>query len=236
MNKKSKVILIIAGILLVILAVLAAFNWDKIIIVKDAISNKYTKEDIDAFGKKHDDILNEASKNVFDVNLTPLTEEEKKALEEGKITEEEARKIVLGEKVYVDGKVVDKEKPEQEKPNVPEGYVDISAQIISEIYVLESTYKGKLSAIEHNTLAAYNALPPEQKTTVNKYKLANSAMSQGLALKAECDAKMNDLLARLEKNLIEGGKDTSIVGQIRAAYESEKSAMQSYYLSKYSGR
>ncbi len=232
MRKTLKVLLAAAAIIMALVAVTVALNRDKIVILIDAFTNKYTEEDIINLENESYGVLKGAAENTLEIEINELTDEEKEALEKGEITEEDARKIVLGEKEYVEGRVVDKE----QKPQIPADYVDKSADIISQIYVLEATYKSKLKNIEHNMLVTYNQLPASDKTTVNKYKLANDAISQGNALKAECDAKMESLLLQLEKNLKEGGKDTSIVSEIRKVYTNEKNTVQSYYISKYSNR
>ena len=226
MKKTIKIVLITVLIAIVCFVV---FNWNNIIILKDAFTNKYTEEDIKKFEKESYGILKDAAEKTLETEINELSDDVKTALEKGEITEEDAKKIILGEKEFVNGKVVNKD-------TLPEGYVDKSAEIISKIYVLEATYKGKLDAIEHNMLVAYNQLPEKEKTTMNKYKLANNAIAQGNALKVECDAKMNQLLSELEANLKEGKKDTSIVKQIRSFYENEKNTVQAYYLSKYSNR
>lgn len=228
MKKVLKITGIILIVIVIFLAVFVALNWDKIMIIKNAVMNTYTDKDIEELEKKNYEALNNAA-GILDIELTPLTDEEKQALEEGKITEDDARKIIMGQMVYLDGKAV-------ENNGSKAAAADKSAEIISQIYVLEASYKSQLKSIEHDMLVSYNQLPSSEKTTVNKYKLANSAMSQGTALKAECDAKMEALLSQLEQNLKECGKDTAIVSQIRSAYANEKNTVQAYYLSKYSSR
>lgn len=226
MKKKTKIILSVLLVFVLVLAVIAGLNFKKVALLIDVFTNRYTQQDIEKLEEESFGVLKGVADGENEVEFNKLTDEEKTALEEGKITEEEAREIVLGKKKYVDGKVVD-----LSEKNVP---VDKSAEIISEIYVLEATYTGKLAAVEHNMLVAYNNLPTDQKTTTNKYKLANNAINEGLALEKECDGKLEALLQKLEANLKECNKDTSVINEIRTTYKNKKSAMQVYYMRKYS--
>ncbi len=227
------------GLLLLIslIVVIISLNWDKILILKEAFTNKYTEKDIEILQNESYEKLKEAAENTLEVEIKELSEEEKKALEKGEISEEDAKDIILGEKEFVDGNVVEK-KPENpvEKPAVSKPAVDRSADIISQIYVLEALYKGKLQAIEDNMLSTYNKLPNNEKTTANKYKLANDALTKGTALKNECDVKMKSLLSDLEQNLKDCGKSTTIVKEIKSTYEAKKKATQAYYFQKYTNR
>ena len=53
------------------------------------------------------------------------------------------------------------------------------------------------------------------------------------ALEGECDAQMDSLLSQINDELVRTGGDTSVVSQIKTAYQNEKSLTKSALMDKY---
>lgn len=104
------------------------------------------------------------------------------------------------------------------------------AAMVGEIYALRSSFIGQLDGLLQQAKAEYSALPPEQR---EKQKNALASKYIGLAggLESACDSQMEAILSRIQKHLKETGGDTSLVKEIRKAYDKEKALKKSYYMS-----
>ena len=104
------------------------------------------------------------------------------------------------------------------------------ARLIAEIYLMEAEYTAWLEQMHTAAIEEFVALPQEQQTTANKYKIGMAYMKEGLAKEDECDVKMAELQEKIRALLVELGEDTALVDEIRAAYEEEKTLKKAYYL------
>ena len=110
----------------------------------------------------------------------------------------------------------------------------MSAEIsacIAKVYVLRSSFVGQLNALYSQAVSSYEALPDNQKES-GKQSIISSLYPQAVALEASCDSQMEQILAELQGLLSASGGDTSLVGKIRSAYNSEKSLKKAYYLNQ----
>lgn len=100
-----------------------------------------------------------------------------------------------------------------------------------ELYSLKAYYLGQLGQMEKKVKSEYAAMPVEKKNLLGKKDIVNRHMSTALGLMNQCDAKVAEILAGLEKELKKLNTDTSIIQKIRQAYETEKNLKKAYYLS-----
>ncbi len=201
---------------------------------------KYDADTIVGLIDENDKVYSELGNQLESVTVRDLTDEEKAALESGELTEEEAANIIVTPNVPKVEKPQADDKPEKPQPSEKDtpvknekDYDTLIAQQIAKMYVLKSQYINYLKSIEQSVIDDYNALPENQKNATGKRSVIMSYYKKGLSLEAECDAKVEIVLADLEKILIEAGRDKSLISTIRTAYENEKTLQKSYYLSIY---
>lgn len=172
--------------------------------------------------------------------VRPLTDEEAAKLHSGELTEEEAISLVLGQSdsgasSETQGNTSgdnSAEKNSLDEETLKEKNAEI-AQLIGKVYVLKAKFTGDLNAVESWVHSEYKKLTAEEKkSTSAKVKIGREAYSRALALEADCDAQMEEILGRLTVLLEETGQSTSLVTEIREAYENEKTVKISYYMDK----
>lgn len=107
------------------------------------------------------------------------------------------------------------------------------ANCVSKLYALQSQYTGQLAGFVGRAKAYYN----EQKAANGVAAAKSSAMSmvagEVAAMEGACDAKVEAALSELTEGLRAIGADTAIVGELRSAYEKEKSNQRRAYINKY---
>ena len=104
--------------------------------------------------------------------------------------------------------------------------------IIAKVYVLREDFTMALDNMYDEAKAEYIALPAEKRTKSNLMVLASKYLSKATALEKECDARMNAIVADMEKLIQENNGDMSLVDTVVYSYANEKSLKKSWYMSK----
>lgn len=221
-NKKRKWPWILAGILLIlaiIIAVLVKWQWNNIMAVYYATS--YSKEDLQKMQTEHETVINELYQQVSQVDLSRLPEEAEKLLEKGELSEETAVAILTGKITWEDYLT----NPELETDQAEDASrVD---DIIAQIYVLRSTYVGKLDSLVGQAWGEYRSGGVSKADLIAKY------VGIGYGLEGECNGKIEGLLSELSKELSRTGADMSLVDAVRRTYYAEKSIKKAEMIEKY---
>ena len=101
-------------------------------------------------------------------------------------------------------------------------------------YVLKAKFSSDLKGIEDWVNAKYRELTKEYGEGNIPYsvktKVGKAAYNDALELEANCDAEVEEILTELTTLLEETGQSTTVVDEIRAAYENEKMLAKSYYM------
>lgn len=256
MNKKKiKIILIV--ILAVILSVLIAigirfrntvgliFDWDNIVSFVNSV--RYNNDDLETRLKDNQTKMEKVAEESPHINIRgDLTEEEKTAYNDGKISKDEAIKIVKGDSTLDEilttkentgqsGKDTPKEpteeetpppsesKPEEEKPK------DRVSEIVAELYVVQADFIARLEAVGDSAYADYKATVYDRAQIP---AIVDSYTGTVTQMEAECDNTIDALLSELSAELQKVGGDQNLVKEIRSFYYNEKSLKKSYYLNK----
>lgn len=188
-------------------------------------------------------------------NFTP---EEEAKIASGEISVEEAVELLLGEEtsaeeneetLVVGDEETSADVPEENQtPEVKEENnsdkadskdktkekntgSDIIKKYTAKFYSLKAYYLGQLGSIESQAKSDYSALTKEQKKSLSKTAFASKYINYALSLESECDSQVESLLAEMKTELTETGADTSVIGVIRQAYNSEKAAKKADYMS-----
>ena len=109
----------------------------------------------------------------------------------------------------------------------------VLAGLVAEAYVLRAQFTGRLEGLKSSAAAEFKALGKDEQTQEKKMEIGMKYMDRAGKMEGECDGKMDNLVARIEKQLRRTGGDTSIINDIKAYYAEEKSVKKAYYLSKY---
>lgn len=185
--------------------------------------------------------------------IRDLTVEEEEQLMKGEISIEEALDLIMNR----DSESAIKEEEESTKKNVLENTevtttptssagskVPISStgtdkpeagqiveKYVEKMYTLQATFLSELGAIEAKARAVFAQLPEEERNLSTAQKLAPSFINEGLALESKCDSQVSAILSEFEAELKEAGADTTIVKNMREAYQTQKRLKKAYYLS-----
>ena len=169
---------------------------------------KNSTEDIQAQQEENNRRIQAALNSLTDMQMRELTDEERKMLENGEITEEEAIELIMGRNGETD-------EPAKPDPSRKE-------QIIAQIYVLRADYVSRIDGLIASAESSYLDLPPSERTIASKVAITDSLIAQGNALEGQCDAQMELLLASLTAELNRLGENTAVISEIRSIYVQEK--------------
>lgn len=213
-----KLIIFVIGIVIV-LGSLGIWQKENIKIILD--TQKFNQEELETAYTNEKEKLKNFLELEMDNPIRDFTEEEIKLINLGKLDTTTALENIKKE-------TKSKEKITKTKSIQKEEIVNNS---LGELYSLKAVMIGELENVLGQAKAEYMALSPEQRGTRAKAALAQKYISKGLSLEGNADAKVENILSNLDSQLKSIGETTNIVGEVRKAYNSEKAARKSYYLS-----
>ncbi len=220
MKKMKKTVLVIVAVLMVLIAGFCIWQADNIKAILNSF--KYTDEQIDKMIAENNDLLNKEIKEKYDI-ISDFTDEDEAKIISGEMSVEEAIRKKRAELEKI--KISDAEDVKSKTNKI------ISNRII-EFYSLKAYYLGQIGEMEAKVKKDYAALPKEKKNLAGKKEVVSKYIFVASSLLSECDAKMTELTAQLEKEIKAVGGDTSIISTINATYENEKNLKKAYYMSK----
>lgn len=256
MKKAVKIILSIVIILAVAAAAVCYWQRDNLAALRMSLSTP--KDDLSQMITDNDKRVTDAAKKVDGVVVRDLTEEEKAALRDETLSREELLDRLTSGETPSDSEVGDTSgdnagevpaaSPAPDAPAVSVGQEeqtpvsgtadstnqDKLSRYLAEIYLMKAEYTNWLEEKYAAAIEEYSALDESEHTTVNKYKIGMSYMSEALKKEKECDARMAELEDEILALLTEMGEDTSLVDDIKAAYTDEKALKKAYYLGLHS--
>lgn len=263
-NRKRKrhrwiAVLSIAVILFGIIGVAAYSQRDNILAVMYV--KKYTADERQKMLEKNDEAVLKILEKLPDVNVKPLPKEAEEMLSKGDLSEEAAMDIILGNVQF--GEVIPENSaenssaagntgssaetagntaaenegsaadslPAEVTENNQDGQASESRlnQLIAQVYLLKSSFSGRIDSLIEQAKAEYIA-----NNCQNKAGIAGKYLRKGTDMEAECDARMESLLAEISSELQKTGGDSSIVSEIRSAYKNEKSIKKAELVAEYS--
>lgn len=243
---------IICGILLfVVVCVGIVAVWQRDNIGALIAGLRYSQEELEDKLAQNDQAIKDAVQMVPDVSIRDITEEDKQALKDGTITKEELIQNLVkpSQPPKQEGSGQTQQPPKQEKPGQaqqppkqeepapvqPEQADPLQAEvsaIVAEVYVLREEFLIRLDKLMAQALADYKALAPEERTGSKLAGMVSDYMAKGLAMEKECDAQIEQIVARLEQVLIDGGGDFSIAETVFDTYVNEKSLKKAWYMAE----
>lgn len=241
---------IICGILLVLLAGVVVAG----ILLRDNIGAvltglRYSSEELEEQIEQNDQAIKDAADIVPDVVIRDLTEEDRQALKDGTITTEELIQSMIEPKPEPETEpkpepstagtqTPKQEQPEDGKNEVQAPAVQVAdyqkklAAMIAEVYVLREEFLIKLDNLMAEAKAEYIALPKAERTGTKLTSLASKYYAKAHSLELECDARMKEIIGRMETLLKEHNGDLAIAQSVYDVYLNEKSLKKSWYLAE----
>lgn len=180
-----------------------------------------------------DQTIRDAVDALSDIAVRAPTDEEKQALRDGTMTQDELVGRLTGgeEKAASDAKPEETEKPAEE-PDAQQEYQKALSALIAKVYVLREEYTNALEDMETAARADYYALPDGQRSTAKLAPLVSSYLAKATALEKECDGKMDAVIAEMEQLIKENNGDMSLTDTVFDTYVKEKSLKKAWYLSR----
>lgn len=225
MKKWVKVLLMVLAVVFIAVTLLVVWQWKNIKSIYVGINE--SAEEIVRQRNENQMKLVEDVDSYLDGSIRKLTPEEKEKIESGKVKVEEIYKQVFEEKY-------NEIRAEREENNrVSKTKDEIVSQYMMQLYALQSEYTAKAETTIKQGAHYYEEL--------KKVKDKKSARTDTIThftpivrnIEAECDKKVNAVIANLKKELEAIGAETDIVRTIENAYAAEKQLKLSYYANKY---
>lgn len=254
MKRRTKIGLGVLGCLAVAVGGLVWWQWNTVEAVVQA--SQYTSEEIEEKQKENKQKVQSVVDANPSITVRDLTEEEKQALREGTMSQEE-----LAEKLLqaVNPQPITEPATEQNQEQSPPATVqspqpqtpapvetppaeeppavveqaqwekDLSA-LIARVYVLREEYTIALDDMQAAAKEEYHGLKNRTKKALVKF--AQRYVTEALALEKTCDRQMDEIVSEMERIISENGGDMTLVDTVVETYASEKSLKKAWYMAE----
>lgn len=226
MKKGAKIALGVVGILVVGGVAAAAWQWNNL----NALRYGLTMDSgtIEQKLQENEKALQDAM-TEYKIPQYTFSQEEIAQLTDGTLSTEEAAKRLLEAQTPL--AAAPEGQADAQQAAEPPSEVDQAIQEqIATMYVLRSTYVGKLEAIAQSAIDEYSA---GAHTEENRKQVVYDKLDQLTALEKECDDQVAQVVARLRELLKEAGRDDSLAKQVEQTYQEEKSLKKAAYLEEF---
>ena len=247
MKRWMKILCIVLALLAALLAGLYWWQRENLKAVKDAAS--HSSEELEEKLAENQQQIRDVVDAAPEIVVREVTEEERQALRDGTMTQEELIERLLDTGEQSDSTAApgmeetppgEDAKAPAETPTVPaeqpkpveDPYQKELSAIIAKVYVLREDFTMAMDNMYDEAKAEYIALPAEKRTKSNLMVLASKYLSKATALEKECDARMDEIVADMEKLIQENNGDMSLVATVVYSYANEKSLKKSWFMSK----
>ena len=244
--------------ILVLLAVSLAglFWWQRDNLKAIHAATQHTSAELEEKLEENQQMIEEAVRSASEVTVREVTEEERQALRDGSMTQEQLMERLTGsgggEPSQPDAEsAVPASRPESggktdAAPETPDAtgagekseksaessYQKELSALIAKVYVLREEYTLALDTMYADAKAEYLALPAEKRTTTQLAKMAKGYLSRANALEKECDGKMDEVIRAMETLIRDNNGDLTLVDTVVYTYANEKSLKKSWYMAK----
>ena len=226
-----------------------------------SVSRQYSTKELEDQLAGNDQTIRDAVEASSDVTVRAPTDEEREALRDGSLTQEELIDRLTGSNAATEpkppveqtGTAADPAKPDSAKPTgnqpVPDkpekpaetkpeptaeqkDYQKKLSALVAQVYVLREEYVGALEDMEAAAKADYNALPESQRTSTKLAPLVSDYLAKAAKLEEECDGKMDSIVTEMRTLITENNGDMSLLDTVVYSYANEKSLKKAWYMSR----
>jgi len=245
MRRKKKIACAVLGGVLLCAGGLTAWQWNNISAALSFV--RYSQEELEGKLDQNDQAIKDAVQNIPNVTIRDVTQEEKDALKDGTLTQEELIQSLIQSEPKPEQKPESKppkdsqeapdtepeQPPRQEEPEQQKNDFETRLnELIAKVYVLREEFLIKLDQTQVAAIADYKAIPADQRTTKKIASLVSGYLSKGLDMEKECDAQIEQIVVEMEALLKENGGDLSIAQTVYDTYVEEKSLKKAWYMAE----
>ena len=226
MKKGAKIALGVVGVLVVGGVAAAAWQWNNL----NALRYGLTMDSgtIEQKLQENEKALQDAM-TEYKIPQYTFSQEEIAQLTDGTLSTEEAAKRLLEAQTPL-AAAPEGQAGGQQAAEPPSEVDQAIQEQIATMYVLRSTYVGKMEAIAQSAIDEYSA---GAHTEENRKQVVYDKLDQLTALEKECDDQVAQVVARLRELLKEAGRDDSLAKQVEQTYQEEKSLKKAAYLEEF---
>ena len=235
-HKTTRTVLLIVLAVLVLAVGLLAWRFRKEI-QAFAISRQYSTAELEGQLADNDQTIRDAVEASSDVTVRAPTEEEREALRDGSLSQEELIGRLTGESAAGSSDsapetAAPEEQPVEQAPVEPPEYQKQLSALIAQVYVLREKYLAALENMEVSAKADYRALSDSQRTAGKLASLVSDYLARATRLEKECDGKMDAIIAQMETLIQANNGDMSLTDTVFNTYVNEKSLKKAWYMSR----
>lgn len=256
MKKGAKIALGVVGVLVAAGAAAAAWQWNNLSALRYGLT--MDRDTLDQRLEENKAALNQAM-DEYQISEYTFSNEEVAQLTDGSMTAQEAAQKLLeqsptpSENTQAAQPAQPEQTPQQGDSAAQSGQTEQAEQsgqtaqdaqteqtltpeeqeikeLIATMYVLRTTYVGKLDAVVQSAIDEYVA---GEHTSENRTKVVYSKMDELIAMEKECDSKVAAVVSRLRELLKTTGQDDTLARQVEETYREEKSLKKAYYLNAF---
>ena len=235
-RKTGRTVLLIVLAVLVLAVGLLAWRFRKEI-QAFTISRQYSTAELEGQLADNDQTIRDAVEASSDVTVRAPTEEEREALRDGSLSQEELIGRLTGESAAGSSDsapetAAPEEQPAEQAPAEPPEYQKQLSALIAQVYVLREEYLAALENMEVSAKADYRALSDSQRTAGKLASLVSDYIGRATRLEKECDGKMDAIIAQMETLIQANNGDMSLTDTVFNTYVNEKSLKKAWYMSR----
>lgn len=235
-RKTARTVLLIVLAVLVLAVGLLAWRFRKEI-QAFTISRQYSTAELEGQLADNDQTIRDAVEASSDVTVRAPTEEEREALRDGSLSQEELIGRLTGESAAGSSDSAPEtaapgEQPAEQAPTEPPEYQKQLSALIAQVYVLREEYLAALDNMETSAKADYRALSDSQRTAGKLASLVSDYIGRATRLEKECDGKMDAIIAQMETLIQANNGDMSLTDTVFNTYVNEKSLKKAWYMSR----
>lgn len=238
---------IVCGVLLAAVigvGALTVWQWNNI---SAALSfARFSQEELEEKLAANDQTIKDAVAKAPQVTIREVTEEERSALRDGTLTQEELVQSLIQQpetkpEAKPDGQPPSQStrKPAQQppassaqpEPEQSEYEKQVNA-LIAEVFVLREEFLIKLDELQAAAIADYKAIPADQRTTKAITGLVSGYLAKGLDMEKQCDAQIKEIVLKLDQLVHENGGDETLAQTVYDTYLEEKSLKKAWYMAE----
>lgn len=231
MKKGAKIALGIVGVLIVAGGAVTAWQWNNINALRYGLT--LDTDTLDQRLEENKAALNQAMTD-YQISEYTFTPEEIAQLTDGSLTAQEAAQKLLqpetppetGAQPQSGGQTA---APAQSAQPLSPEEQEIK-ELIATMYVLRTTYVGKLEAVVQSAIDEYTA---GEHTAENRTNVVYSKFDELTAMEKECDDQVAAVASRLRELLKATGQNDTLAKQVEETYQEEKSLKKAYYLNEF---
>ena len=249
--------IICSALLVVILGItgLTVWQWNNISAALNAV--RFSQEELEEKLAENDQTIKDAIDKAPEVSIREVTEEERSALRDGTLTQEELVQSLVQKpesepkpkpkpeqpskpQTEPQPKLEQKPEPEPEPEPQPEPEAESKPSefeqqvnaLVAEVLVLREEFLIKLDNLQAAAIADYRAIPANRRDAKTLMSFASGYMSKGLDMEKQCDARIEAIVVELEEILRKNNGDLSLAQTVYDTYVQEKSLKKAWYMAE----